>query len=449
MGQIQSLQEFVNLLSRRRWLILAVAVIGALMSAIYAKSRPDVYETAAVIQVETAAVQGSDSQRSSAAAATLQLIEQRLTTRDNLSAMIERHGLYTNLPLSIDRKVDLLRQSVRFEGVDSAGGQGFGESRNLSAILIYARMGDPDTAARVANDFAQGLLDRSAANQRDRADQNVLFFRQEVDRIGQTIAAVEAESTGYKNQNAGTLPESRAAIRTEMTGLETDLRRQQQDLLALQGEAALIEAKPTKRETDRRALDDIAARRQVLEAQIADGIARRTALAAELATSPEVERVLAGYERQLEQLRNQQDAATARMVQAETDSRLAERQQAERFTLLERAIIPEGSMGGSNRKLALAGAAASLLAGLALAFVMDLLFPVVRTAAQLERQLDLRPVISIPEVVLKTSARGTKGPGKGVMKLLDDPTKPLLGLPRFVVLSGAATLMLLTVAAIV
>lgn len=445
MGQIQSLEEFLNFLFRRRWVILAVAILGTLMSAIYAKSRPDTFETAAVIQVQSAAVQGTEAQRSSAAAATLQAIEQRLTTRENLAAVIERHGLYADLPLSLDRKIDMLRASVSFQGVDSAAGQGYGEARNLSAILVFARMSEAELAARIANDFAQGILDQSAAGQRSRADQNVVFFRDEVSRIGQEITRIEAETAAYKNENSGTLPELRDAKRDEMVNIDTDLRRLRQDRVALEGEAAQINAKQTLRETDRRALDDIAAKTAVLDAQIASTLARSDELKAELATSPEVERVLAGYDRQLEQLRSQHDMATARMVEAETDARLAEMQQAERFTLLERAIIPEGPMGGGNKKLALAGAIASVIAGLALAFVLDLLHPVVRTSAQMERQLDLRPVVAIPEIAPPKQARL----GKGALKLLDDPTKPLFGLPRYAVIAGAATLALLAAAAIV
>jgi tyrosine-protein kinase Etk/Wzc len=445
MGQIQSLEEFLGLLSRRRWLIVLVTVIGTLLAAVYAKSRPDTYETAAVIQVEGAAVQGSLTEPSSAAAQTLQMIEQRLTTRENLAAVIERHGIYAGLPLSLDRKIGMLRTAITFQGVDSAAGQTFGQPRNLSAIIVFARMGEPELAARVANDFAQGILDQSASAQRDRADLNVAFFREEVDRLGAAITMVEAELTAYKNTNAAALPTFRDANRDEMVSLDAELRRLSQEKLALEGEAAQITAKDNQRETDRRALDDLSARIAVLDSQIASIAARRAELEADLSTSPEVERVLAGYDRQLEQLRAQSDAANARMAQSEIDARLAERQQAERFTLLERAIVPETSVGGGNKKVALAGAFASLFAAIGLAFLLDLIFPVVRSAAQMERQLDLRPVVSIPEIKPQKAGRA----GRGMMKMLDDPTKPLFGLPRFAVISAGVTLVLLTAASVV
>lgn len=445
MGQIQSLEEFLGLLSRRRWLIILVTVIGTLLAAVYAKSRPDIYETAAVIQVEGASVQGSLTEPSSAAAQTLQMIEQRLTTRENLAAVIERHGLYAGLPLSMDRKIGLLRTAITFQGVDSAAGQTYGQPRNLSAIIVFARMGEPELAARVANDFAQGILDQSATAQRDRADVNVAFFREEVGRLGAAITAVEAELATYKNTNAAALPTFREANRDQRVSLDADLRRLSQEKLALEGEAAQISAKENQRETDRRALDDLSAHIAVLESQMASIDARRAELEADLSTSPEVERVLAGYDRQLEHLRAQFDAANTRMAQSEIDARLAERQQAERFTLLERAIVPETSMGGGNRKVALAGAFASLFAAIGLAFLLDLIFPVVRSAAQMERQLDLRPVVSIPEIKPQKAPRA----GRGLMKMLDDPTKPLFGLPRFAVISAGVTLVLLTAASIV
>lgn len=444
MGQIQSFAELLNFLHRRRALILAVAIIGALLSAIYAKARPDTFETAAVIQVQSAAVQGSEAQRSSVAAVTLQAIEQHLTTRENLTKMIDRHALYSGLPLSVDKKIDLLRASVSFQGVDSAAGQAYGEARNLSAILVFARMSEAELAARIANDLAQGILDMSAASQRNKADQNVIFFRQEVDRIGQEITQIEAEAAAYKNQNAGALPELRDAKRDEMVNLDSDLRQLRRDRVALEGEASQINAKAILRATDRRALEALAAQLAVLDAQLASATARSEELQAELATSPEVERVLAGYDRQLDQLHDQFGAATARMAQAETDARLAEMQQAERFTLLERAIIPEGPMGGGNKKLAIAGALASLILGLSAAFVLDLMHPVVRTAAQMERELDLRPVVVIPQVTPPKIART----GKGMMRLLDHPTRPLFGMPRYAVVAGAATLALIAAAAL-
>lgn len=445
MGQIQSFEDLFAFLLRRARLILAIALIGTLAAAFYAKSRPDSYEAAAVIQVETPTVSGTSGQAPvSSAAQILQNIEQRLTTRENLAAMIERHGLFADLPgLSPEKKLVLLRSSVTFQGVDSAAGQNFGQARSLSAIIISARMGDGDLAARVANDFAQGVLDLSASGSRERAAQNVAFFAEDVTRIGTQIATLEAEIAAYKNANGAALPSQSQTLRDELSGLDGDLRRLSQDRIAAEGEAAALRAKPTLRETDRRQLDEITRRLDVIDAQIATSQARRDELQAALSGTPEVERVMAGYDLMLSQLQDQYEIANRRKAEAETDLRLAERQQAERLTLLDRAIAPEYPVGGGGKKIAIAGALASLLAGLGLAFLLDLMHPVVRTAAQMERQLDLRPVVSIPEIRLQ-KPRG----GRDLLKLINDPTKPLLGVPRYAVILAATALMALAASVI-
>ncbi len=448
MGQIQSIEELISLILRRRWLIIGLTVLGMLVSAIYAKSLPDVYETAAVIQIEASSVTEANAgtpEASGGAAQVLQTIEQRLTTRENLTAMIERHGLFADLPdLPIDKKILLLRKAVAFTAVDSASGQAFGQSRTISAILIFARLGDPELAARVANDFAQGILDQSASGQRDRAAQNVAFFKEEESRIWAAITALEGDIASYKNANADAMPTLRDARRDELAGLDTDLRRVDQDRATLKGEKAVIEAKTTLRETDRRQLEDIAAKLDVLDAQTASITARRDAVQAALANTPEVERVLSGYDRQLQQLQDQYEVITQRMAEAETTQRLAERQQAERFTLLERAITPEFSMGSGGRKTAIAGSVVSLLGALVLAFLLDLAKPVVRTAAQMQRQLDLQPVVCIPEI------RAPKGRfGNAALRLIDDPTKSILGLPRYVVMAVVTTLVLVITASMI
>ena len=67
----------------------------------------------------------------------------------------------------------------------------------------------------------------------------------------------------------------------------------------------------------------------------------------------------------LQQLQGQYDNVTQRMAEAETTQRLAERQQSERFTLLDRALSPDYASGGGKKKIAIAGAVASLLGAIA------------------------------------------------------------------------------------
>lgn len=441
MGPVHSLDDLFSLIRRRFWLMLGVTLAGILASVVYAKTRPDTYEAAAVIQVELPTVTADASQPANSAAAQLvQAIEQRLATRDNLMVVIGRHGLFRDLTaVPDDKKVTMLRAAVEFQSV-AATGQSFGATA-ISAIVVDVKLGDGELAARVANDFAQEILDQSSAGQRDRARETADFFTGEEARVWQQLGQLEDEIAAYKNANSDSLPAITEAHRNELVSLESDLRAFDSDLDALGSELATINAKPTLREIDRRAQTDIALKIEAGETQKSRLTQRRNEVEATLAEAPEVERVLSSYDRKLRQLQSQYDVITAKLAEAKTTQQLAERRQSGRFALLERAVAPDYPMGSGGKTLVIMGSFASL--ALALAMALDALHPVVRTAAQMERLLGLRPVVNIPEI----GSRQVQG--NRIYRMLDDPDRPIFGLPRFAVVTVVVALVLIALAALV
>ena len=400
MGPIQTLDEFLSLLFRRALLIAVVALVGTVLATMFALSRPQMYEAVAVIQVQTPIIDGQEptSQARSDTAANIQAIQQQITTRENLLAMAERHSLFGNAPLADDQKVNALRASVTFQNIAGAGEPSFGSSSSVSALMITTRFGTAELAARLANDFAQGVLDLSVARQSAKTKETLAFFTSEQARIAAEVAAIEAEVAAYKNAHLGALETDAASART---ALDTDLRRIAQDLLAVQSERATLEAKPRLRETDRRRIEQLVAQESVLQRQSKALEDQRATIDARAAQSPEVERTLGGYDRQLQQLQGQYAAISARKTEAETTLRLEQENHTEHFTLLERAVVPPYPSGGGRKKLAIAGAIGSLVAGVAIAFLLDLMNPVLRSAAQMQREVDIRPVIVLPDLNLQ------------------------------------------------
>lgn len=393
MGPIQTLEDLWGLIWRRRVLIALVTILGTGLGAWYAKSRPDVFEAAAVLQVQQAAVANRADDQVPNPLQILQTIEQRLTTRDNLLALIDRHQLFADAPgLSNEERVAAVRASIRFQSVSNATGGG------LSAIIIAAQAGTAENAARIANDLAQSVLDMGSEGKKAVADANYRFFTSEEARVWQELSALEAEIAAYREAHRNALPSSRDVRQNELAQLDIALRELDQEIAGLQTEQARLTTAQTQRATDRRRLEEISDRLAVLAAQRDPILARKSALDASLATVAEVERALATYERQQRQLQEQYTVVAQRLAEAETTRRLAENQQSERFSLLERAITPEYPLGSGGKKLAVAGAVASLGLAMVLAFLLDLLHPAIRTSAQMQRELNIRPIVAIPKV---------------------------------------------------
>lgn len=452
MGQIQTVEDLINLLIRRRLLIGALTVFGIVMTVLYVMAKPDVFESTAVIQVQSPTITTRDAPTGSEGSAQrLQVIQQKLTTRENMLAVIARHDLFAGTPLTDDQKVHLLRMAVHFETVDSAAATGFGQGAEVSAVLVSAQADTRAKAARVANDFAQGILDAGASGQIERTRESLTFFQEEQRRLKSQIEAREAEIAQFQAQNLNALPAQRDVLRMELTGLETELRSVDQALVGVRNERASIDRKPTLRATDRRQLDTLAASMETLAAQSAALGARRMEITSILAQAQDVDRVLAEYDRDLAQLQSQYAQVNSRSVDAETAAKLQDRQQSESFTLLERAAEPDYPISGGRRKLALVGALASLFFGIGVAFVLDHLRPVLRTSSQLERELDLRPIVAIPEVrkpgqrVLRDMPRDLTNSVPQTATTLDRPSS----LSRTQILGGGLAVFLLIAAAAV
>lgn len=441
MGQIQSLEELISFLLRRKALILVVAIVGALASAFYAKLRPDVFESIAVIQVQGAQVVSGEPTGGSSAAL-MQMLEQQLTARDNLLALVERHGLFADAPaMTPDQIVAALRSSITLTSVASVSSQVFGAPQNLAAIIITVRLSDAEQSARVANDFAQSIVDMSSSGTTGRVRETFEFFESQSRELEQEMQGLEGEIAAYKNAHTDNLPELVEARRNELVSLETSLRELQTDLVALERERSSLAGAGALRETERRKLDVLTEQIATTNQQVSALQIQRRTIEAEISETPEVERQLSQYSRLQTSLEEQYGVVSRRLAEARTALQIADRQQTERFTFLERAITPEKSVRADGKKLVIAGAVASLLLGIGLAFALEQMRPVIRTSQQLERQLGLRSVVSIPKLSFAAN-RSRRRRKEGF-------TQTVRAIPLFYLLAGGTTAALLVASVLV
>jgi uncharacterized protein involved in exopolysaccharide biosynthesis len=80
------------------------------------------------------------------------------------------------------------------------------------------------------------------------------------------------------------------------------------------------------------------------------------------------------------------------------------------LVVLERAIPPEFPSTRSRKKLAIAGAVASVIAAIGVAIALELLSKGIRTSAQMQRELGIVPVVVIPKL-----KRRRRSPWRGLL----------------------------------
>lgn len=399
MNQFQSISEVLSALRRRALLILIIVAIGCAASLQYALKQAKIYEATAIIQIEDAKIPdqlAGSSAPSTDSAHRLRLIEQRLMSRDNLLLIMEKYDLFADAPqLSLNEKIFQLREAARITQIVNQQ-QSWQPSNTPSGLMIAVRMADPNLAAEVANDLMNRVIDVSRERSLGRARDTLDFFATEENRIGQEILALEERIAVFKRDNSESLPAGQTALRTQLINLQDSELALEQEILTLQNNAG------------RQRLDVLENQINLLEEQRQLITARIQGVEELLNSSPEVEREFNIMERQLSQLQDQYSVVTRRKAEAELGQVLEDRQQSERFEVLESALPPEFPVSRSRKKLAIMGGLASVIVAFAAAIGLELATPRIRTAAQMERMLGMQPVISVPRIHTSRETNGRR-----------------------------------------
>lgn len=397
MGPVQNAHEALSWM-RRRWRIVAlIAMLGVIAGLVLALRSDRIYTASAVIQVINPVVAVGDSGSGVDAldvTRRVQIIEQRLMSREALLELGARYGLFAGMAISPAEQVALMRQSFSISAI-AAAQQGFARDGSLSALIVSASDDDPEIAAAIANDLADALVMASASDRRSEAQQALEFFAAEEARLEAAIALLESEIAAFRSENEAFLPAAVGQAREERGRLAESLLQIQQEVSARRTELAGLDTASGRALVQRRIAqlnDEIRQFSQqavLLNERIAE-------IQAVLQAAPSVEQDLIAMNRRMEQLQEQLTSAAERRREAELGARIETGQQSDRFAVLERALVPEYPVSTSRKKIVLVGVIGGLLAGLMLAYALEWLKPVMRTAARMERDLHLRPVISIP-----------------------------------------------------
>ncbi|APG48205.1 GumC family protein [Phaeobacter porticola] len=407
MGPIRTLDDILDMLRRRASVIFWVILLGAMVSLWVAAKQQHSYESSAVLQITRpkiadelakSTVDGSSARR-------LQLIEQRLMARGSVLEIIEKFGLYTDLPgLVPSEQVALLRESVSLTGV-AAAREGFADDGTISVLTISALMPTPEQAQAVASEFANRTIELSQSSRIEQARETLTFFADKEAALSEEVATLENEVTAYRNANNVALPGGIEMRRDEISTLNTGLIEIEREQIELRRQADQT-ASTQRQATAQRMLQVFEEKLATLEAQRELLLNRRRALELSLQTTPEVERQLGAYERKMDQLQSELEVISQRRTEAEVGFRLESSRQSERLTVIEPAPLPDYPVTGARKKKALMGGVASLGLALGIAFLLELRRPVLRSVAQMERETGLTPVVAIPYLDTKPKRRG-------------------------------------------
>ena len=220
-------------LRRFHWFAL-VAILVSGLGITLARLLPTVYTAEAKLVVESEQIPDELAASTVQTQATeqLQIIQQRILTRDTLVEMANRLQIYAPLPgerpkrLDADDLVKDMRARIKIITTGGAGGRGPAQA-TLVAVSFEAPTAS--LAAAVTNDLVTLILKEDIEMRTGAARQTLQFFEQEVARLDKELSERGAAILTFKEANKDALPDSLEFRRSQQAAGQERMLQQQRN----------------------------------------------------------------------------------------------------------------------------------------------------------------------------------------------------------------------------
>jgi uncharacterized protein involved in exopolysaccharide biosynthesis len=232
---------------RRGWLIAAFA-FGLLLTILLGVFLPSHYRSAGTILIEQQEMPQElvRSTVTSYADERVQVISKRVMTTETLLGIIRRYDLYpkerassTREALLAQMRKDIGLKMISADVIDPRSGH---PTSATIAFEVSYTSGNPDLAAKVANELTTLYLNENLNNRTQLARDAATFLESEGDKLNHHIGELEAELAKFKDKHFHQLPELTQLNMQMLEHTDEDLRTQEGRKSSLEQQRVYLEA---------------------------------------------------------------------------------------------------------------------------------------------------------------------------------------------------------------
>jgi len=255
--QMQKVREIVDIILRRKAMILFFIFVATAVGLAFYLSKPKVYESTSLLIYQSQKV--NPSQMSPDDEARIQdvvsTLSQIVISRNSLEKIIKELGLYAELRQTLPMEDIIVSMRKRIQITPSRRGNTF---------TVRYEGGDPEKVAKVTNSLAARFIEENLKLRQERATETSDYTQDELDMAKGMLDTKEAIMRDYKLKYYNEMPDQRDTNMARLIALQEQYQSRQESIQDIEKTRVLIR-------------DQIEARRQVLKGQ-ASNLAMVTAV---------------------------------------------------------------------------------------------------------------------------------------------------------------------------
>ncbi|MBF8671018.1 lipopolysaccharide biosynthesis protein [Pseudomonas putida] len=235
-----SLRDYIAIIKDRA-LLLGVSIVVILAATVaVAVMVPPIYQSTGTILVESQQISPElvSTNNTSFADERIEVIRQRVMTRENLLRIIDKYNLFPDKRFSDSDKIDHMRSAIVVETLTTYV-RGRGEATVAFNVSFEHKL--PEVAKEVADELVTLFLNENLKQRTERANETTEFLTQEANKLGAELASLENQLADFKQAHANALPEHQTLRMNMLSRSELEFREVDRDYKAAQEELRYLE----------------------------------------------------------------------------------------------------------------------------------------------------------------------------------------------------------------
>lgn len=235
------IQDYLEILLRRKWLIILPVIIFIIGGIVYALKSPKLYQASTLILIQRQKVPESYVKPTvtNPIGERLHTISQQIMSRTRLEMIIDEFNLYPKMrqTLFLEEVVEIMRKDVNLQ------------VRGKDSFQLFYQGKVPLLVAKVANKLASLFIEENLKVREELAEGTTEFLNRELNRVKKRLVEQEEALRSYKEKHMGALPEQLNAnlhsldrLQLQYQSLITSLERAKERKILLQGQISQISA---------------------------------------------------------------------------------------------------------------------------------------------------------------------------------------------------------------